>query len=97
MSILHSGIIVPNFGEYSDPQVLAEMAREAEDSGWDGFFMWDQITMDTTQPVCDPWIALALIASATKRIRLGTMVTPLPRRGRPTLARGLDADSPFGG
>jgi alkanesulfonate monooxygenase SsuD/methylene tetrahydromethanopterin reductase-like flavin-dependent oxidoreductase (luciferase family) len=87
VSILHSGIIVPNFGEYSDPQVLAEMAREAEDSGWDGFFMWDQITMDTTQPVCDPWIALALIASATKRIRLGTMVTPLPRRRPTTLAR----------
>jgi probable F420-dependent oxidoreductase len=87
VSNLHSGIIVPNFSEYSDVRVLAEMAREAEESGWDGFFVWDQITMDTPEPVCDPWIALAMIASVTKRIKLGTMVTPLPRRRPTTLAR----------
>lgn len=87
MSTFHAGIIVPNFGEYSDPVVLAAMAREAEESGWDGFFVWDQISMDTPEPVCDPWIALTLIARETTRIKLGPMVTPIPRRRPTTLAR----------
>ncbi len=87
MSTLHCGIIVPNFGEYSDPLRLAEMAREAEEAGWDGFFVWDQISMETPEPVCDVWIALALIAQSTKRIKLGPMVTPIPRRRPTTLAR----------
>ncbi len=87
MAKLQSAIIVPNFGDYSDVHLLAEMARNSEESGWDGFFVWDQISMDTAQPICDPWIALALIASATKQIKLGTMVTPIPRRRPTTLAR----------
>ena len=31
----------PNSGDYSDPRLLAEIAREAEIAGWDGFFLWD--------------------------------------------------------
>jgi alkanesulfonate monooxygenase SsuD/methylene tetrahydromethanopterin reductase-like flavin-dependent oxidoreductase (luciferase family) len=87
VSEFHCGIIVPNFGEYSDPLLLAEMAREAEEAGWEGFFVWDQISMETVEPVCDVWIALALIARETKRIKLGPMVTPIPRRRPTTLAR----------
>ena len=30
--------------------------------------------------MADPWTLLAAIAVSTERIRLGTMVTPLPRR-----------------
>ena len=37
------GIYVPNFGEYSDPSKLGELAQEAEDAGWDGFFIYDHI------------------------------------------------------
>jgi alkanesulfonate monooxygenase SsuD/methylene tetrahydromethanopterin reductase-like flavin-dependent oxidoreductase (luciferase family) len=87
VSTLRFGIIVPNFGEYSDPLLLAQMAREAEENGWEGFFLWDQISMDTPEPVCDPWIALALVARDTERITLGPMVTPVPRRRPTTLAR----------
>ena len=78
------GVYVPNFGPYGDARMLAELAYEAEEAAWDGFFLWDQVsksTLTTTiDPMVDPWVALAAIALRTSIIRLGTLVTPLPRR-----------------
>jgi alkanesulfonate monooxygenase SsuD/methylene tetrahydromethanopterin reductase-like flavin-dependent oxidoreductase (luciferase family) len=82
------GISLPAFGEFADARVLAELAREAEGVGWDGFFIWDHIVFDPTwHPMVDPWVGLAAVAVATTRIRLGTLVTPLPRRRPWKLAR----------
>ncbi|TME39620.1 MAG: LLM class flavin-dependent oxidoreductase [Chloroflexi bacterium] len=80
------GLTVPNFGDCFDPRLLAEMAHEAEDAGWDGFFIWDHVQFMPT-PTVDPWVALTAIALATRRIRLGPMVTPVPRRRPVKLAR----------
>jgi hypothetical protein len=79
------GITLLTTGTGSDPRLLAELAQEAEQSGWDGVFLWDCIDVEKTlgpsgREVCDPWIALAAIAMRTRRIRLGPMVTPLSRR-----------------
>ena len=74
------GIAVPPFGPCADPSTLADLAVDAERAGWEGCFLWDDITLKRPIPVADPWIALAAIASRTKTIRLGTTVTPLPRR-----------------
>ena len=78
------GVYVPNFGPYGDARILADLAYEAEEAGWDGFFLWDQVSKSTltptVDPMVDPWIALAAIALRTRTIRLGTLVTPLPRR-----------------
>ena len=71
---------VPNFGEYGDARTLAGLAREAEECGWDGFFVWDHIAWADAENYADPWISLSAIALATNSIRLGPMVTPLPRR-----------------
>lgn len=71
---------VPNFGEYGDARVLVGLAREAEESGWDGFFVWDHIAWEGATHYADPWISLAAIAVETGRISIGPMVTPLPRR-----------------
>ncbi|MFL5766778.1 MAG: LLM class flavin-dependent oxidoreductase [Actinomycetota bacterium] len=68
-----------NFGTYGDPRLLAELAADAEAAGWDGFFVWDHLLRGDAH-VADPWISLAAIAVATERVRVGTMVTPLPRR-----------------
>jgi alkanesulfonate monooxygenase SsuD/methylene tetrahydromethanopterin reductase-like flavin-dependent oxidoreductase (luciferase family) len=67
-------IDLPNFGEYSDPHVLAELARAAEDAGWDGCFIWDHIQVERSVPVADPRVALAAMALVTRRIRLGPLV-----------------------
>ena len=80
------GLTVPNFGDYFDPRVLAALARDAEHAGWDGFFVWDHAVIWPT-PIVDPWVALSAIAIATERIRIGPLVTPLPRRRPVKLAR----------
>jgi alkanesulfonate monooxygenase SsuD/methylene tetrahydromethanopterin reductase-like flavin-dependent oxidoreductase (luciferase family) len=83
------GIYTPNFGAETTPSFLAELAAEAEQAGWDGFFLWDHMLYSTSQklPIYDPWVTLAGMAMATSRIRLGTTVTPLARRRPWKLAR----------
>src|SRR5580704_10647569 len=85
---LSCAIGVPNVGTFGDPRVLAELAVAAEEHGWDGFFVWDHIAYRApVQAVADPWIALAAVAYATSRVRIGPMVTPLPRRRVHKVAR----------
>ena len=83
------GIHVPNFGDFHDLRATAVLAREAEDAGWDGFFLWDhmQYGKSTYHPTVDPWVCLAAIAMQTEHIRLGPLVTPIPRRRPWKLAR----------
>lgn len=69
-----------NFGPCADVRLLADMARDAEDAGWDGFFIWDHIAMPWPAPFADVTVALTAIALATERIQFGAIVTPLPRR-----------------
>jgi alkanesulfonate monooxygenase SsuD/methylene tetrahydromethanopterin reductase-like flavin-dependent oxidoreductase (luciferase family) len=71
-----------NGGPYADPRTMADLAVLAEDSGWDAVFLEDYICYQGTvgTPTYDPWVTLAAMATATRRIRLGTSVTPLPRR-----------------
>ena len=33
------GVSLPNFGGETDARTMAELAREAEQAGWDGFFV----------------------------------------------------------
>jgi alkanesulfonate monooxygenase SsuD/methylene tetrahydromethanopterin reductase-like flavin-dependent oxidoreductase (luciferase family) len=81
------GINVPNFGDYNRPRVLADLAESAEEAGWDDFFIWDHMVGET--PFCDPTVALSAIALLTDRIRLGAMITPLPRRRPWKVAREM--------
>lgn len=78
---------LPNFGSFSDPESMVDLAVTAEKGGWDGFFVWDHIVVADGVPVADPWVILGAVATATHRIRLGPMVTPVPRRRPWVLAR----------
>ena len=80
------GLSIPNFGDSSDPRILASLAHDAEAAGWDGFFLWDHVLF-TELPHSDPWIALAAITLQTERIRIGPLVTPATRRRPIKLAR----------
>ncbi len=82
---MYYAINIPNFGPFADPHLVAELAHEAEESGWNGFFVWDHISYDIrgaqeAVPVADPWHMLAAIALRTKHIKISPYATPLPRR-----------------
>jgi alkanesulfonate monooxygenase SsuD/methylene tetrahydromethanopterin reductase-like flavin-dependent oxidoreductase (luciferase family) len=89
---MKSGLSVPIFDQLADPRLLAQLAVEAEAAGWDGVFLWDHLRYRApAQAATDPWITLAAIATATERILLGPMVTPLARRRPQVVARQLVA------
>lgn len=86
---MRHGLSVPCFGVGVDAALVADWAVAAESAGWDGFFLWDHLFAFAPGPVdvVDPWIALTAAACATERIRLGILVTPLPRRRPIVVAR----------
>jgi alkanesulfonate monooxygenase SsuD/methylene tetrahydromethanopterin reductase-like flavin-dependent oxidoreductase (luciferase family) len=85
---MRSGLWLPLFEELADPGAIARLAAEAEERGWHGFFVWDQLRWrEPIRHVADPWITLTAIAAATEKLRLGPMVTPLPRRRPAKVAR----------
>lgn len=59
---------------YGSSRDTAECARLAEEAGWDGLFVGDAIWS------VDPMVSLAAAAMVTSRLRLGTMVIPVPLR-----------------
>jgi alkanesulfonate monooxygenase SsuD/methylene tetrahydromethanopterin reductase-like flavin-dependent oxidoreductase (luciferase family) len=81
------GLFLPPFGSFGDPVALVDLSVAGEAAGWDGFFLWDHVLHRVDGPYVDAWIALAAIAARTKRIRMGPIVTPVPRRRPWKLAR----------
>lgn len=84
------GISAAPLGEFAEPGRLVEVAQAAEAAGWDALLVWDHLAYVWGVPSADPWVVLAAAAQATARLRLGTAVTPLPRR-RPAVVAGAVA------
>jgi alkanesulfonate monooxygenase SsuD/methylene tetrahydromethanopterin reductase-like flavin-dependent oxidoreductase (luciferase family) len=82
------GIFLAAFDELADPRLLAELARDSERAGFDGFFLWDHVAYrPPVEAVLDPWVCMAAIAVATERVLIGPLITPLARRRIHKLAR----------
>jgi alkanesulfonate monooxygenase SsuD/methylene tetrahydromethanopterin reductase-like flavin-dependent oxidoreductase (luciferase family) len=62
------GFVLP----FGSARMAVSAASAAEEAGWDGFFMWEPIWG------VDPWVSLAAVAMATQKIRIGSMLSPLP-------------------
>ena len=69
-----------------------DQAVLAEEAGWDGVFVWEAAYG------VDAWTLLAAMAERTERIRLGTMLTPLPwRRPWKVASQAVTLDELSGG
>lgn len=79
------GFVIPK----GNPRTVAKMAHELEESGWDGAFYWDGMSLvgPWAGEVYDPWVVMAAMAMRTTRVRLGAIVTPPSRRRPWKLAR----------
>lgn len=89
-------------GSYGTPAEHVRLARECEEHGWDGFFTWDGVSLDSegfdAHPTWDPFSLLAAAAASTERISLGAMVFAVPRRRPWELAQqALTVDHLSGG
>jgi alkanesulfonate monooxygenase SsuD/methylene tetrahydromethanopterin reductase-like flavin-dependent oxidoreductase (luciferase family) len=83
-------IYLPTVKEFADVRLLADLARDAEDAGWDGVFVWDVLSLSLDEkpwPQVDAWAALTAIAASTKRVRIGPIVEAVARRRPWKLAR----------
>lgn len=56
-----------------DAKAVAYASEIAEKAGWDGFFTWEPVWG------IDAWVSLTACALRTKKIKLGTILSPLPR------------------
>jgi alkanesulfonate monooxygenase SsuD/methylene tetrahydromethanopterin reductase-like flavin-dependent oxidoreductase (luciferase family) len=88
MPLMRFGVSIPPF---TDPNVIVDLAVDAEAAGWDGVFLWDHLQWDAHRglDIHDPWAVLAAMAIRTERVMLGTAVTPLARRRPWVLAKQL--------
>lgn len=75
-------VYAPTFNDYGEPARLVELALAAEGAGWDGFFIWDHLVLESggRLAVVDATVVLGALAHATSRLTLGAMITPLARR-----------------
>jgi alkanesulfonate monooxygenase SsuD/methylene tetrahydromethanopterin reductase-like flavin-dependent oxidoreductase (luciferase family) len=76
------GFLIPTGG----PRVVAGLASEVEEAGWDGVFYWDGICVGEVDTY-DPWVVMAAMAMRTERVRIGAILTPPARRRPWKLAR----------
>lgn len=83
------GLFVPPFADFAEPARVVELARSAEQAGWDGFFLWDHLLAEPGMAVADSWVTMAALATATRTLRIGALVTPLARRRPWVLARQI--------
>jgi alkanesulfonate monooxygenase SsuD/methylene tetrahydromethanopterin reductase-like flavin-dependent oxidoreductase (luciferase family) len=93
-----SALWLPLFDGLADPTLVARLAAEAEESGWDGLFVWDHIRWrEPVTDVADPWITMTAIAAATETLKFGPMVSAITRRRPVKLARETATLDQFSG
>lgn len=83
---LKYGLLMPHgIKALSTPQDVTKFAVAAEEGGWDGFFVWDNLG----QAMGDTTVLLSSFAIHTKKIKFGAMVMGVPKRRPWKLAKEL--------
>ena len=80
-------LIYPVKEGYLDRGLIRDVAVAAEEAGVYGFLSWDHYMLPDSSETLDAWSILSYLAGQTSRIKLGTVVTPLPFRPPSQLAK----------
>lgn len=80
-------LIYPVKEGYLDGGLIRDVAVAAEEAGFYGFLSWDHYMLPDSSETLDAWSILSYLAGQTSRIKLGTVVTPLPFRPPSQLAK----------
>jgi probable F420-dependent oxidoreductase len=93
------GLFGINMGPGVDPAVAGQMARAAEDAGFDSLWAGEHVVlpdprvppspMAPDDPILDPTVALTFAAAHTRTVRLCTGIIILPQRNPLVLAKEL--------
>jgi alkanesulfonate monooxygenase SsuD/methylene tetrahydromethanopterin reductase-like flavin-dependent oxidoreductase (luciferase family) len=70
-----------------DPKLLEQMAIKADDLGYDSMLITDHFMVPDANNPIDAWSFLPYLVAKTQKIRLGTIVTPIPFRPPTILAK----------
>lgn len=86
------GVALPNFGRYAQRDWIVDIAKSAEDLGFDSLWVSDHIIIPESHKgfgdvFYDPLAVLSFVAAQTRSIQLGTSVIILPYRNPVVLAK----------
>jgi alkanesulfonate monooxygenase SsuD/methylene tetrahydromethanopterin reductase-like flavin-dependent oxidoreductase (luciferase family) len=71
----------------ANPKLLEKMAVKADKLGYDSFLVTDHFMLPDANNHIDVWSFLPYLAGKTEKVRLGTVVTPIPFRQPGVLAK----------
>ena len=86
---LRFGLSLMNFGDFAEARRVADLARVAEDAGWEALLLWDHLGFVWGTPSGDPWTLVTAAALATERLLVGTDVAVIARERPLPFARQL--------
>jgi alkanesulfonate monooxygenase SsuD/methylene tetrahydromethanopterin reductase-like flavin-dependent oxidoreductase (luciferase family) len=86
------GIALSNFGKYAQKESILDIAKSAEDLGFDSLWVSDHIVIPESHKgfgdvFYEPIATLSFVAASTGVIQLGTSVIILPYRNPIVLAK----------
>jgi probable F420-dependent oxidoreductase len=83
---MNFGVWIPNCRHLASPEVIHRTAARAETLGYESVWVSDHVVVPHAnvrnfgEAVYDPLVTLAVVAGATRRVRLGTTVLIVPYR-----------------
>ncbi len=88
------GVCIPNYGNNSSRESIIEVAKTAEELGFDSVWTTDHILLPTSQRypygrIFETLTTLSYVAALTSRVKLGTSILILPMRNAVIVAKML--------
>lgn len=98
-----AGVCLPNYGNNSSREAIVEVAKAAEELGYDSVWTTDHILLPSSHSypygkIYESLTTLSYVAALTDNVKLGTSILVLPMRNAVTVAKMLASlDSLSGG